>query len=242
MTRSTLMLIFASSLIVLVSVTTGYLIITEPAEAGHVASIEATLSKPAAAGSPTPTRQPIENGDSMIARPSVPIVTGLLADQPAARPLVPVALRLRSIDVDALIVPTGVDRRTGQMAVPDNVRDVAWYEFGPRPGESGSAVLAAHVDLAGQGPGVFFHLREVDPGDIVEIEFSDGTTELFRAGARAIYQKEELPLETVFSKGGSPVLTMITCGGGFSESSGSYDSNIVVYAVPVADRDLASIR
>lgn len=61
------------------------------------------------------------------------------------------------------------------MAIPSNVRDVAWYEFGSRPGEGGSAVLAAHVDLASQGPGVFFNLRDVDPGDFVEVEFSDGS-------------------------------------------------------------------
>jgi hypothetical protein len=34
---------------------------------------------------------------------------------------------------------------------------------------------------------------------------------------------------------------LITCGGGFSESSGSYDSNVVVYAVPIAARDLGSV-
>jgi len=32
---------------------------------------------------------------------------------------------------------------------------------------------------------------------------------------------------------GSPVLTLITCGGSFSESTRHYDSNVVVYAVPV---------
>jgi len=100
--------------------------------------------------------------------------------------------------------------------------------------------LAAHVDLASQGPGVFFNLRTVDDGDIVEVEFSDGTVSVFRVEARTVYQKDELPLDTIFARDGSPVLTLITCGGGFSESSGSYDSNVVVYAVPIADRDLGS--
>ena len=156
--------------------------------------------------------------------------------------VVPVALKVNSIDVDAPIIPTGVDLLTGQMAVPGNVRDVAWYEYGSRPGESGSSVLAAHVDLASQGPGVFFNLRDVSQKDLIEIEFSDGSMSLFRVEARTVYQKDELPLDKIFARSGSPVLTLITCGGGFSESSGSYDSNVVVYAVPIPDRDIGSAR
>ena len=152
------------------------------------------------------------------------------------------ALELASLGIDAPIIPTGVNQRTGQMAVPNNVRDVAWYEFGSRPGESGSAVLAAHVDLASQGPGVFFGLRKVEVGDIVEVTFSDDSVSRFRVEARTVYQKAELPLDTIFARKGAPVLTLITCGGGFSESSGSYDSNVVVFAVPVQERDLGSAR
>ena len=174
------------------------------------------------------------------AGPSIPVSPGVLPDLPEDDPILPVGLRLSSINVDAPVVPTGVNQRTGQMAVPSNVRDVAWYEFGSVPGERGSAVLAAHVDLASQGPGVFFNLRTVDEGDIVEVEFSDGTVSVFKVEARTVYQKDELPLETIFAREGAPVLTLITCGGGFSESSGSYDSNVVVYAVPIADRDLGS--
>ena len=168
--------------------------------------------------------------------------SGALTDAPVPDRPVPVALRVNSIDIDAPIVATGVNPRTGQMAVPRNVRDVAWYEHGSRPGESGSSVLAAHVDLASQGPGVFFNLRDVSQKDLIEIEFSDGSVSLFRVEARTVYQKDELPLDKIFARSGSPVLTLITCGGGFSESSSSYDSNVVVYAVPIPDRDIGSAR
>ena len=46
----------------------------------------------------------------------------------------PVGLRIQSLEVDAPVDPYGVDSR-GQMDVPDNVTDVAWYKFGPKPGE-----------------------------------------------------------------------------------------------------------
>jgi sortase (surface protein transpeptidase) len=119
------------------------------------------------------------------------------------------------------------------MAVPRNVNDVGWYRYGPSPGDAGSAVLAAHVDLASQGPGVFFSLRDLQPGQEVVVDYDDDTSRTFVVQARATYDKDELPLDKVFSREGSPVLTLITCGGGFSPSVQSYDSNVVVYAVPI---------
>jgi len=147
--------------------------------------------------------------------------------------LIPVRLEIYGISVDAPVEPYGVDSRTGQMKVPRNVRDVAWYQYGPSPGDAGSAVLAAHVDLAEQGPGVFYRLRDLNPGDTVVVEYSDASVGTFVVKARTVYDKKDLPLDTIFSRRGSAVLTLITCGGGFNPSVGSYDSNIVVYAVPI---------
>lgn len=148
---------------------------------------------------------------------------------------VPVALRIGSLGVQAPIIATGVDDRSGQMEVPDNVEEVAWYRHGPSPGQPGSTVLAAHVDLAGQGPGVFFRLDDLDPGDVVEVEMEDGSVVAFSVAARTVYPKDELPLEAIFSRQGPATLTLVTCGGGFDRSSRSYDSNVVVYATPISN-------
>ncbi len=144
----------------------------------------------------------------------------------------PVSLTIDAIGVDAAVVPTGVDSRNGQMAVPGNVRDVACDKFGPVPGEAGSAVLAAHVDLAGSGLGVFFRLRELEPGDLIEVGLEGGDSQRFRVQARTSYHKDELPLDLIFAGEGRPVLTLVTCGGGFNASQGRCDSNVVVFAVP----------
>ncbi len=147
----------------------------------------------------------------------------------------PTGLHIETIGVEADIRPYGVDRDTGQMEVPENVVDVAWYRYGPSPGEAGSAVLAAHVDLAGRGAGVFFDLDRVQPGDLIAIEFDDGTEALFSVQARAVYMKDDLPTDVIFSRDGPPVLTLVTCGGGFDSSTSRYDSNVVVYARPLAE-------
>ena len=149
-----------------------------------------------------------------------------------ARPAAPTRLLIGAIGVDAPVIGLGVNARTGQMEVPGNVSDVAWYRHGPVPGQLGSAVLAAHVDLQRQGPGVFFNLDDLEADDEIVVSFDDGSEQVFVVVARSTYLKEELPLEEIFGREGSPVLTLVTCGGGFSASAQRYDSNVVVSAVP----------
>jgi LPXTG-site transpeptidase (sortase) family protein len=205
---------------------------------GDVAAIEDSLipGEPPAALPPVVDED--EPTDTAVAEPEdndviAPNEVGRLdqLDQTAAPS--PTRLIIDGISVDAPVEPYGINSRTGQMEVPRNVRDVAWYEYGPSPGQPGSAVLAAHVDLSSQGPGVFYRLRDLEPGDQIAVEYDDETTAFFVVEARVKYDKDELPLETVFSRDGEPVLTLITCGGGFSPSAQSYDSNVVVYAVPL---------
>ncbi|MDF1595298.1 MAG: class F sortase [Acidimicrobiia bacterium] len=246
MSRRTLTYAFTISLITLMAVAAMFVGTGRSGEAGDVAAVEASLGHPVASTTPSTATSTTAGlpppSDAVRPSSTVPIWPGRLSDTQVEEAILPVVLTVGSIDVEAPIIPTGVDARTGQMAVPRNVTEVAWYEFGPRPAESGSAVLAAHVDLANQGPGVFFRLRDVDPGDIVAVGFSDGSVRRFRVEARTIYQKDELPLDTIFAREGSPVLTLITCGGGFSESAGSYDSNVVVFAVPIPDREVGFVR
>lgn len=200
-------------------------------DSGNVGAVESAL-RPAQPGpvvlGPSPTTTPAPATTSAGDNPG----KGTAADEPAMPTPAPIGLRIERLAVDAPVDAYGVNQRTGQMAVPDNVTDVGWYEFGPSPGEPGSAVLAAHVDLAGSGPGVFFDLSTLTKDDEIVVLYADGTELPFRVVARTTYDKEELPLDVIFSRDGPPVLTLITCGGGFNSEIGRYDSNVVVYAVP----------
>lgn len=209
---------------------------TAATEVGRPDAIEAALTT--TGRPPAPTRAPespaspayttVEDDDA----PRPLWSANVLSRSPTTTP-VPVAVSIEAISVTAPIVAQGVNPDNGEMEVPDTVTEVAWYEHGPSPGEPGSAVLAAHVDLRNQGRGVFFHLDRLAQGDLVTVTYDNGATQRFQVEARVTYPKEELPLATVFSREGPAVLTLITCGGGFNSSVGSYDSNVVVYAVPV---------
>jgi hypothetical protein len=209
-------------------------VLTRPVpEAGDPAVFEQALTAPTipmAPSTPLPGRSKTATGTPDPA-PDTALPRFTIGAHPLVENKIPISLRIPALGQNASIVAAGVEQN-GDMEVPDNVIEVAWYKYGPAPGEPGSAVLAAHVDLAGHGPGVFFELGTLDPGTVIYVDFDDRSTAAYRTEARAVYGKEALPTEAIFSRQGPPVLTLITCGGDFNRSIRRYDSNVVVYAVP----------
>jgi hypothetical protein len=94
----------------------------------------------------------------------------------------------------------------------------------------GSAVIVGHVDSTRDGPAVFFRLRTVRPGDSISVRRADATTAIFTVTAVAEFPKTEFPTESVYGRRDYPALILVTCGGTFDRTVGSYRSNVVVYA------------
>ncbi len=201
-----------------------------PETVGDVVAFEdaLTFSSQSRSRTTTTTSIPESGADAETVPADIPGFTIGVESQGHNR--IPVGLRIPALNKVASVIQAGVEPN-GDMEVPANVDDVAWYKYGPAPGEPGSAVLAAHVDLAGQGPGVFFGLRDLEPGSAIYVDFDDGSTGVYEAQARKTYQKEDLPTDAIFSREGPAVLTLITCGGDFNRSLRRYDSNVVVYAI-----------
>jgi sortase (surface protein transpeptidase) len=122
----------------------------------------------------------------------------------------------------------------GEMDVPSDADTVAWYEYGPSPGQEGSAVLAAHVDYNGR-KGVFFDLSDLPADATLTVEFDGAPSRTFTVVKDASIAKEALPVDELFRRDGRPELTLITCGGEFDAATRSYRKNIVVHTVPTSD-------
>lgn len=114
------------------------------------------------------------------------------------------------------------------MEIPP-AKEVGWYRFGAVPGETGAAVLAAHIAYNGRN-GAFRRLVDVELGERVEVELADGTTRAFAITGIRQYRKAELPTGLIFDRQGAPRLVLITCGGDFLPSERSYQDNIVAFA------------
>jgi hypothetical protein len=139
----------------------------------------------------------------------------------------PVRLQITSIGVDSALMNLGL-RTDGSMDVPPSGFPAGWYTGGPSPGELGPAVIAGHVDM--NGPGVFYKLHDVLPGDQVTVTRADGSKPVFRVTRVAQFRKDQFPTKLVYGNIDHPGLRLITCGGAFNSRSGHYEDNLVVFA------------
>ena len=145
------------------------------------------------------------------------------------------SLEIPSLSVAAPITPVGV--ADGELQVPDDPQSVGWWRSSVPPGStSGSTVIDGHIDSAVAGIGALFHLADLGPGDDVSVRTSAGRVVPYVVQARRVYVKSAgLPAD-IFSQTGPPRLVLISCGGTFDATARSYEENIVVYAVPQAQR------
>ena len=159
-------------------------------------------------------------------------IAGVVRSQHAKVPL-PVALIIPAIGVQTSLIHLGLTAARA-LAVPSSTAVAGWYTGSPRPGAIGPAVIAGHID-SHTGPGVFFHLPQLRPGDHVYVRRTDGTLAVFRVTAVRSYAKDRFPTLAVYGPTPDAELRLITCGGAFDPRLGSYLSNTVVYAVQVSD-------
>lgn len=143
----------------------------------------------------------------------------------------PVALRVPDAGVSVDLIDLGLDP-AGALEVPVDPADAGWFRLGPAPGERGPAVIAGHVDSRA-GPGVFYRLREMEPGDEVTVERADGQQVRFRVTGVLAVDKDEFPTDAVYGPTPLAELRLITCGGAFDRAEGSYVGNVIVSATRI---------
>jgi hypothetical protein len=172
---------------------------------------------------------------------TVPVPAGPIVSQPAAPPgpgrltaarpvpvARPVSLIIPVIGVKAQLTELGLTA-SGALQVPATTTVAGWYTGSPRPGAIGPALIEGHVDSL-TGPGVFYRLSELQPGDRIYVRRADGTTVEFRVTAAQTYLKSYFPTASVYGPTPDPELRLITCGGTFDYATGHYLSNTIIYA------------
>jgi len=176
---------------------------------------------------------PAEASGSLSGRgsqPSAPAHTRGRHELPRSRP--PSRLSIPAIGVSAGVVRLGLNP-DGTLEVPSSFSVAGWYGLGPKPGDTGAAVIVGHVDSTA-GPAVFYRLGEVAPGDLVLVASPNRPALRFRVYAVREFQKAAFPSSLVYGQTARPELRLITCGGPFDEATGHYLDNVVVFARAVA--------
>ena len=152
------------------------------------------------------------------------------APAPTAAPAaLPVSLTIPAIGVQTNLTHLGL-ASDGTLQAPPNTVVAGWYTGSPRPGDVGAAVIAGHVDSR-TGPGVFYQLRQLHPGDPVYVKRADGSVAKFSVTDVQQYPKAQFPTAAVYGPVPDSELRLITCGGTFDPATGHYLSNVIVDAV-----------
>jgi hypothetical protein len=139
----------------------------------------------------------------------------------------PTAITIPSIGVQSSLIRLGLNA-DGSVQVPTSFHVAGWYEQSVTPGQVGPTIILGHVDSKA-GPGIFFRLGALKPGDRVAVNRVDGRTATFEITAVRSYFKKQFPTLDVYSNTPTPTIRLITCGGTFDRSTGHYLSNIVAY-------------
>ena len=165
------------------------------------------------------------------ATPMIPTVSAALADRPPLRGEPPIRLVVPELEIDVPVESVGLDGE-GRMGLPENPSIAAWYSYGVAPGDpSGSAVIAAHVDSLEYDIGPFARLAQAPTGTMFEVTSADGTVHRFSLQSTEVVLKGAVDWQKVFRRDGTPVLTLVTCGGEFDWSARRYLSTVIVTAL-----------
>ena len=157
------------------------------------------------------------------------------ADQRSTAPRIsaPTRLRIPRIGVTSSMMPLGL-QRNGSLQVPPDALTSGWFAGGPRPGQVGPAVIAAHVHWDGRWA-VFRRISTLKYGDLIHVDRRDGTTVTFRVTRVGRYKKTAFPTRLVYGNLNYPGLRLITCDR-FDYTRRAYMDNVVVFAVPIPPR------
>jgi LPXTG-site transpeptidase (sortase) family protein len=165
---------------------------------------------------------------------SIVIALGLMAPfqtvhmafaQPALPP--PQRLAIPAIDIDTAIESVGLTPN-GDMDVPKDSKQVAWFNPGPVPGSPGNSAISGHYDDK-QGPAVFYRLGKLRKGDKVIVTDANKVERVFTVMEVERYPYNKAPLARIFGMDFERDLNLITCAGAWNARTRNYSQRIVVY-------------
>ncbi|MFC4504218.1 class F sortase [Streptomyces vulcanius] len=142
----------------------------------------------------------------------------------------PERLRIPKISVDAPFTDLAIGP-TGQLQPPPaaDTNLVGWFAKGPSPGETGTSVIAGHVDTK-TSAAVFAGLSELEKGDVFQIRRADLRIATFEVDSVETFAKDDFPSERVYGDTPRALVRLITCAGDYDHAAKDYMDNLVVFA------------
>ncbi|MDH6629654.1 LPXTG-site transpeptidase (sortase) family protein [Streptomyces sp. LBL] len=142
----------------------------------------------------------------------------------------PVRLLIPKIWVDAPFTALEIGP-TGQLEPPPaaDTNLVGWYTGGASPGETGTSVIAGHVDTV-VSAAVFAGLGELKKDDTFRVVRADRRTATFVVDSVEQFDKDHFPSRRVYDDTPRAQVRLITCAGDYDRTVKDYTANLVVFA------------
>lgn len=140
----------------------------------------------------------------------------------------PIRLKIPKIKVNSIIEYVGLTSG-GAMGVPKKQKNVAWFEIGPHPGESGNAVISGHYGWKGGKPSAFDNLYKLRKGDKIYVEDKKGIITTFIVRESRRYSPGDNASDVFFSNDDKSHLNLITCEGTWDKIAKQYSKRLVVF-------------
>ena len=155
---------------------------------------------------------------------------------------VPLELHIPALKVAAPVIGVGLNANNEMDAPKGPIgaeiwQTAMWYRASAIPGEPGIATFAGHVNDPLGLPGVFGHLRDLNPGDQIVVRFTNTSEEIrFNVIQNEVYNKRDAASPELRAKifgiepfpDGLSHIALITCTG--YVINGEYDGFRIIFA------------
>lgn len=142
----------------------------------------------------------------------------------------PTNIKIPKINIDTNIYSVGINS-SGEMDIKDDLDNVAWYQYGPKPGETGSAVIAGHYGWNRDGKAaVFINLHNLEIGDDIYVIDDKGNEMNFEVSNIKQFDPSANASSVFLSNDKKSHLNLVTCNGTWENSKQTYSNRLVVFA------------
>ncbi len=138
-------------------------------------------------------------------------------------------LNIPKLGVHARVLSLGI-LNNGALATPHNVFDVGWYNESSLPGQPGAMLFDGHVS-SWTSHGVFYGIKKLVGGDIVQVVRGDGTTFSYKVVKSQTFDHDNVDMNSAIKPVDptKPGLNLITCTGDVIKGTNEFNQRVLVY-------------
>lgn len=141
----------------------------------------------------------------------------------------PTRLYTTNKEIDVLLEEVTVEEG-GILGTPSEWNNGGWYKRSAKPGEDGNIIIDGHYDTSNGSPAAFWGLKNLEVSDKVFLVDEVGRNFEYQITELIYVDIQDSNRIDVLNESEGSTLTLITCGGVWLPSDGTYNKRLIVKA------------